>query len=79
MLYAYLLSVARTVAPVVAGWLITQALRLGVEIESSVVESLVTSGFAVGYYALFRFAELRLSRRFGWLLGWARPPEYPAA
>ncbi|MFB7424754.1 hypothetical protein ACFC0K_15925 [Streptomyces hydrogenans] len=77
MLYAYLLSVVRTVAPIAAGWLITQALRLGVTIEPGPVESLVTGAFAALYYAAFRFAELKLSPRLGWLLGWARPPEYP--
>ncbi|MEW1700370.1 hypothetical protein [Streptomyces sp. NPDC091278] len=76
MLYTYLLSLIRTIAPIVAGWLITQALRLGVEIDPGSVESLVTSAFAAIYYAAFRFAELRLSPKFGWLLGWSRPPEY---
>ncbi|MQY11471.1 hypothetical protein SRB5_15890 [Streptomyces sp. RB5] len=79
MLYNYLLSLARTAAPVGAGWLITQALRVGVDIDSAPVESALTAAFSTVYYALFRFAELHLSQRFGWLLGWARPPKYEAA
>ncbi|MFI5706035.1 hypothetical protein ACIA78_39095 [Streptomyces xanthochromogenes] len=31
------------------------------------------------YYAVFRFAEEHLSPRFGWFLGYARPPKYEAA
>ncbi|MFE4421325.1 hypothetical protein [Streptomyces sp. NPDC056817] len=76
MLYAFLLSLVRTFGPVVAGWLITQALRLGVPLDGPRLVSLMTAGFAIAYYAVFRLAEMHISRRFGWLLGWAAPPEY---
>lgn len=76
MLYNYLLSVVRTFGPVVAGWLITQALRLGVHLDGPELVSLMTAGFAMAYYTVFRLAELHLSRRFGWMLGWAAPPDY---
>ncbi|WP_406515587.1 hypothetical protein OH809_24985 [Streptomyces sp. NBC_00873] len=76
MLYNYLLSLVRTLAPILAGWLITQALRLGVHLDGTVLVSLETSAFAGAYYLVFRWAELHLSPRFGWLLGYAQPPQY---
>ncbi|MFG3140968.1 hypothetical protein ACGFZA_32780 [Streptomyces sp. NPDC048211] len=76
MLYNYLLSLVRTFAPILAGWLITQALSLGVHLDSAVLVSLETSAFAGAYYLVFRWAELHISPRFGWLLGYAAPPQY---
>ena len=79
MLYTYLLSLVRTLVPIAAGWLITQALGLGVHLDSAELASLLTAGFSGGYYAVFRWAEVHLSPKFGWLLGYAAPPQYPAA
>jgi membrane protein DedA with SNARE-associated domain len=77
VLYNYLLSLVRTLAPIIAGWLIVQvAVYLGVHLDGTVLVPLLTSGFGVAYYLVFRWAELHLSRRFGWLLGWATPPQY---
>ncbi|MGW3827825.1 hypothetical protein ACWEAF_37560 [Streptomyces sp. NPDC005071] len=76
MLFNYLLSLVRTLAPIVAGWLITQALCLGIDLDSTVLVSLETSAFAGAYYLVFRWAELHISPRFGWLLGYAAPPQY---
>ncbi|MGW3657193.1 hypothetical protein ACWD6R_16530 [Streptomyces sp. NPDC005151] len=76
MLYNYLLSLVRTLAPILAGWLITQAVRLGVHLDGTVLVSLLASGFAGAYYLVFRWAELHISPRFGWLLGYAAPPKY---
>lgn len=79
MLYNYLLSLVRTLAPIAAGWLITQALRLGVHLDGATIVSLLTAGFSAAYYAVFRWAELHISSRFGWLLGYATPPQYEGA
>lgn len=79
LLYNYLLSLVRTLAPIAAGWLITQALRLGVHVDSATIVSLLTAGFSAVYYAVFRWAELHISARFGWLLGYATPPQYESA
>lgn len=77
MLYNYLLSLVRTFAPIAAGWLIAQVtVYLGIHLDSAVLVSLETSAFAAAYYAVFRWAELHVSARFGWLLGWATPPQY---
>jgi hypothetical protein len=76
VLYNYLMSLVRTLAPIVAGWLITQALRLGVHLDSATLVSLLTSAFSATYYMVFRWAEVHISARFGWLLGYAKPPQY---
>jgi hypothetical protein len=78
MLYNYLLSLVRTLSPIAAGWVLTLALRLGVQLDSATLVSLLTAGFSAVYYAVFRFAELHISPRFGWLLGYAEPPQYPS-
>ncbi|MFF3493750.1 hypothetical protein ACFYWS_20625 [Streptomyces sp. NPDC002795] len=79
VLYNYLLSLVRTLASIAAGWLVTQAVRLGIQVDSALVVSALTSAFAAVYYAVFRFAELHISSRFGWLLGYAEPPQYQDA
>ncbi|MFF3190569.1 hypothetical protein [Streptomyces misionensis] len=78
-------SFMRTVVPLVAGWLLTLAVRAGVEINSATVTSIVTVSLAAAYYLLFRLLEwlgqrangTALQNLAGLLLGWARPPQYP--
>ncbi|REE61455.1 hypothetical protein BX257_4033 [Streptomyces sp. 3212.3] len=77
--YGLLLSLVRTVAPIAAGWLIAQAARFGLHLDGPTVVSALTSDFAAAYYVVFRWAELRVSPRFGWLLGYAAPPQYADA
>ncbi|MFF1570229.1 hypothetical protein ACFVY1_43870 [Streptomyces sp. NPDC058293] len=76
MFYNYLLSMMRTLAPILAGWLIAQVVQLGGHLDSILVVSLLTSVFAGAYYLVLRWAELHISGRFGWLLGFAAPPVY---
>ena len=68
-------SVLRTVVPVVVGYLLT----LGV-ISSSVDEptltTAVTGVVTVAYYVVVRLVETYVSPKFGWLLGYAKTPEY---
>lgn len=77
--YDTLASLWRTVVPIVAGALLSMAAKAGFHIDSSVVTGWLTAGFAAGYYALFRLAEQHLGKRWGWLLGLARPPQYKPA
>lgn len=80
------ISFMRTAVPAVAGVLLALATSTGVHLDSATVTTVVTGAETAGYYALFRLAEagaakLRVSwlrTAAGWLLGWARPPEYPA-
>ncbi|GAA2108650.1 hypothetical protein [Streptomyces synnematoformans] len=80
------LSVLRTVVPLFVGWLLTVTGALGIDVDSEAAAGGVTVVVAAVYHALFRVLEdaavrlkwepLRLVA--GALLGWARPPEYPA-
>lgn len=80
-------SFMRTVVPLVAALVLSWLGRVGLNIFSSAqVTMWVTAGLAAAYYAVFRLLEA-WSVRIGWswlrkaagfLLGWARPPQYPA-
>ncbi|MFM9464856.1 hypothetical protein ACKI1K_18625 [Streptomyces scabiei] len=78
-------SFMRTGVPLVAGWLLTLAVRAGVTIDSATVTGAVTVAVALVYYLVFRLLEVvgeRLPGTFlqnlaGLFLGWARPPAYP--
>lgn len=79
------ISAMRMGVPLVAGWLLTLAVRAGVTIDSAVVTAAVTVALTLAYYLVFRLLELlgeRLPGSFlqslaGIFLGWARPPAYP--
>ncbi|BDH04916.1 hypothetical protein [Streptomyces seoulensis] len=79
------ISAMRTGVPLVAGWLLTLAVRAGLDIDSQAVTGAVTVALALGYYLLFRLLELAGERARGTMLqnvagaflGWARPPTYP--
>lgn len=82
---ALFVSFMRTVVPFIAGWLLTLAVRAGIEINSATVTAVVTVALGAVYYALFRVLEVvgqrakgtALQTVAGLLLGWARPPQYP--
>ncbi|MEU2592369.1 hypothetical protein ABZ649_04710 [Streptomyces albidoflavus] len=70
-------SLLRTGVPVVVGWLVAAAARYGLDLEAGAVAGVLTPIVIFVYYGVFRLAEDRLSPRFGWLLGYAKPPRYP--
>ncbi|NJP70456.1 hypothetical protein [Streptomyces sp. C1-2] len=78
-------SYIRTVVPLIAGWLLTLAVRTGIDIDSATVTAAVTVALGIAYYAVFRLLEwvgerlpgTMLQTVAGVLLGWARPPTYP--
>lgn len=72
-LYASLL---RTGIPAVVGWLVAVALHHGLDLDGAAVTGVLTPVITFLYYLVFRLAEAHLSPRFGWLLGYARPPRY---
>ncbi|MER6206529.1 hypothetical protein [Streptomyces sp. NPDC001642] len=72
-LYASLL---RTGVPAAVGWLVAVALRHGLDLDATAVTGALTPVATFSYYGVFRLAEEHLSPRFGWLLGFARPPKY---
>ncbi|MFJ4684699.1 hypothetical protein [Streptomyces sp. NPDC088789] len=69
-------SLLRTGVPAAAGWLVALGLQYGLYLDESAVTGVLTPAAIVAYYGVFRLAEEHLSPRFGWLLGYARPPEY---
>jgi hypothetical protein len=78
-------SFMRTGVPLVAGWLLTLAVRAGFTIDSATVTGAVTVACALVYYLVFRLLEVLgerapgtfLQNLAGVFLGWARPPAYP--
>ncbi|WP_327297789.1 MULTISPECIES: hypothetical protein [unclassified Streptomyces] len=75
-LYASLL---RTGVPAAVGWLVAVALRHGLDLDETALTGVLTPTVTFAYYGAFRFAEEQVSPRFGWLLGYARPPKYELA
>lgn len=72
-------SLLRTGVPAIAGALVAFALRYGLDLNASALTEVLTPLAAFLYYGAFRLAETQLSPRFGWLLGYARPPQYETA
>ncbi|WP_329318010.1 hypothetical protein [Streptomyces sp. NBC_01262] len=72
-------SLLRTGVPTAAGWLIALAAAHGLDLDAGAVAGVLTPVTTFVYYGVFRFAEEHLSPRFGWLLGYARPPKYDSA
>ncbi|TQE30864.1 hypothetical protein Sipo8835_23005 [Streptomyces ipomoeae] len=71
------ISLLRQGVPAVVGWLVAVALRHGLDLDAAAVTGVLTPVAGFAYYGVFRLAEQHLSPRFGWLLGFARPPQYP--
>lgn len=72
-------SLIRTGIPALAGWLVALAARHGLGLDAQALSGVLTPLAAFCYYAAFRLAEQYVSPRFGWLLGYARPPQYDLA
>lgn len=74
-------SSVRTVVPIVVGavisFLVTRGIALDPEFEGALFLA-VTGLFQGVYYIAVRAFETYVSPKFGWLLGLAKAPEYPA-
>lgn len=77
--YDTLASLWRTVVPLIVGTLVAALAHAGIGVDSAAAVAWLTGAFSAAYYALFRVLEAHVSARFGWLLGLARPPQYPNA
>lgn len=64
----------RTIVPFVVAWLITFALKHGVDLHG--YQAAVTVVVGAVYYATVRLAERYVTPKFGWLLGLAQQPVY---
>ncbi|MEV7936593.1 hypothetical protein AB0O82_10660 [Kitasatospora sp. NPDC088264] len=71
-------SLLRTGVPALVGWLVALAGRYGLDLDPGAVAGVLAPASGFLYYAIFRFAEEHISPQFGWLLGYARPPQYEA-
>ncbi|MEV4557212.1 hypothetical protein AB0K51_09455 [Kitasatospora sp. NPDC049285] len=69
-------SLIRTGVPALAGWLVALAAKYGLGLDPAALSGLLTAVVGFVYFAVFRVAEEHLSSKFGWLLGYARPPKY---
>ncbi|MEU3559651.1 hypothetical protein [Kitasatospora sp. NPDC006786] len=72
------LSLLRTGVPALVGWLVAAAARYGLDLDATALAGVLVPLVSFIYYAVFRAAEHYLSPRWGWLLGYAKPPAYPA-
>ncbi|MFE2578851.1 hypothetical protein [Streptomyces sp. NPDC059378] len=72
-------SMIRTGIPALAGWLVTLAASHGLGLDAQALAGVLTPVAAFCYYAVFRLAEQYVSPKWGWLLGYARPPQYDLA
>ncbi|MCX4749246.1 hypothetical protein OG455_27700 [Kitasatospora sp. NBC_01287] len=70
-------SLLRTGVPALVGWLVALAAGYGLDLDPAALAGVAAPVVSFVYYALFRTAEVYLSPRWGWLLGCARPPQYP--
>lgn len=76
--FDFLAGLWRTVVPVIVGTLVAWLAHAGIGVDSAAATAWLTAAFSSGYYALFRLAEQHLGAGWGWFLGLARPPQYPA-
>ncbi|MEU1816040.1 hypothetical protein ABZ543_12715 [Streptomyces roseifaciens] len=75
--FDWLTSLWRTVVPTIAGWVALWLAKIYVDIDVDHFEAFLATAFVAVYYGLFRYLEMHLDKRWGWLLGFARPPQYP--
>ncbi|WP_324787010.1 hypothetical protein [Streptomyces sp. H51] len=73
------LSLIRTAVPALVGWLVALAAEHGLHLDAQALSQVLIPAAAFCYYAVFRLAEHYVSPKWGWLLGYARPPQYDLA
>lgn len=80
-MYQYVISLVRQGVPIVVGLLAALLVKWGFDpsfMDSTTITVFVAGLFGEAYYAIFRKLELKYGKKWGWLLGVARPPLYPA-
>lgn len=70
-------SLLRSLVPYLAGFAGVQLARLGIDMDSATLTATLTAAAGSVYYGLFRALEQKAGTGWGWLLGLARPPQYP--
>lgn len=74
----YLVSLIRTLVPMVVGYVIRLTAGADIEVDPGALEVVVSGLFVGGYYALVRALEARFPV-VGVLLGWMAKPKYDKA
>jgi len=75
----FIISQVRTWIPIAVGYLLSYLATKGIVIDQQIQAALITliGGLATGlYYFIARLLEVHVSPKFGWLLGYAKKPEY---
>lgn len=72
-----IVSVVRTIVPVIVGFAATYALKAGLHLNTIWLTDEVSLLLTTVFYALVRYLEVHVSPKFGWLLGIAIQPKYP--
>ena len=77
---AQIISIIRTFVPVLVGQIITWLATKGILDATGEISALLITAFTLvfttAYYAIARYLETFVSTKFGWLLGYAKAPEY---
>ncbi|MFJ4739025.1 hypothetical protein [Streptomyces sp. NPDC088775] len=76
--YDWAISIWRMVVPLAVGWVATLLVQINVTVDEQNLSNALVAGFAFVYYGLFRTLESKVSPAFGWFIGLAKPPSYPA-
>ena len=70
--YVLLMSLVRTLVPVIVGgvlaWFAAKGIPVDPDLETTLTVALTGAATFV-YYAVIRFMEMKVSPKFGWLLG----------
>lgn len=79
-IHTQVVSIIRTLVPVLVGQVLTWLASVQIvdttgELSAALV-TLFTIVFTTAYYTIARLLETYVSKRFGWLLGYAKAPEY---
>lgn len=69
-------SIIRTLTPMLAGFLVTAALKLGIDLDDATATQAVAVGLGALWYVAARALE-QWKPGWGWLLGAPKQPTYP--
>jgi hypothetical protein len=78
LLRNYIISAIRTGVPLLVGLVAQWAATKGVHLDSDlqhVLAAAIAGVAGMAYYLVMRFLE-HINHRFGWLLGYAKMPDY---
>lgn len=76
-LFDWFVSLWRTVVPTIVGFVATTLASIYIDVDEKNLTNALVVGFIAVYYGIFRFLEVHADKRWGWFLGFARPPQYP--